>query len=76
MVGADADGRSQPLHLALTASGAALLVSHPPAPGSSARALVRDLGLVPVPLPAAATFDVDTAADLARWLAIQRAGPA
>ena len=68
VVGADADGRLQPLHLALTASGAALLARRPPAPGSSARALVGSLGLVPVPLPPAATVDVDTVDDLARWL--------
>lgn len=69
VVGLDAHGRLQPLHLALTASGAALLARHPPGAGSSARALVRSLGLVPVPLPAAATFDVDTPDDLRAWLA-------
>ena len=74
VVGADADGRLQPLHLALTAPGAALLVRQPPAPGSSARALVGSLGLVPVPLPEAATFDVDTVDDLARWLSTGRVG--
>jgi len=69
VVGQDAGGRPQPLHLALTPDGAAALVADPPAAGSSARALARALGLVPVELPDAATRDLDTPEDLAAWLA-------
>ena len=67
VVGQDADGRLQPLHLALTPIGAVQLLAHTPEPGSSAGPwCARWLS---VPLPAAATFDVDTADDLRAWLA-------
>lgn len=64
VVGRDASGGPQPLHLALTPAGADALAQDPPGPGSSARVLVASLGLVPVLLPAASTRDVDTRADL------------
>ncbi len=66
VVGADATG-PQPLHLALALAAGAVLAAGPPAPGSSARALVRALRLEPVLLPARSTQDVDTPQDLTAW---------
>lgn len=67
VVGVDGSGGPQPLHLALAPAAGAALEADPPAPGSSARALVRALRLEQVPLPARSTQDVDTLDDLAAW---------
>ncbi len=75
VVGVDGSGGLQPLHLALAPAAGAALGADPPAPGSSARALVRALRLEPVPLPARSTQDVDTPDDLAAWQRDDRAAP-
>ena len=70
VVGLGADGREQPLQLALSRPAAEQLAGTPGGgQGASARALVASL--VPsarrVPLPPAALYDVDTPAQLAVW---------
>jgi molybdopterin-guanine dinucleotide biosynthesis protein A len=71
-IGADEEGREQPLQLALTRSAAErLLAAAGPERGSgaSARAVVTTLGegLRRVTLPPELHADIDTTADLDRW---------
>ncbi len=71
LVAVDADGREQPLQLALRAAAAAELVAAagPTAgAGASARSLVRVLSPAHHRMDRAALFDIDTADQLTAWL--------
>lgn len=73
VVGADEEGREQPLQLALEAAAAARLVAAAPdgGHGASARGLLRSLepAAVLVALPPDVLYDIDTPAQLAAWRA-------
>lgn len=73
VVGIDAEGREQPLQLALSASAARRLVAAAPGGGhgASARALLRSLdpAATPVGLRPDVLFDIDTLDQLAAWRA-------
>jgi molybdopterin-guanine dinucleotide biosynthesis protein A len=73
VVGVDAEGREQPLQLALSASAARRLVAAAPdgGHGASARALLRSLDppAEHVALEPDVLFDIDTPAQLAVWRA-------
>jgi molybdopterin-guanine dinucleotide biosynthesis protein A len=73
VVGVDADGREQPLQLALSASAARQLVAAAPdgGQGASARALLRSLEppAEPVALRPDVLYDIDTPGQLAAWRA-------
>jgi molybdopterin-guanine dinucleotide biosynthesis protein A len=73
VVGTDAEGREQPLQLALSAAAARQLVAAAPdgGHGASARALLRNLDppATPLALRPDVLFDIDTPVQLAAWRA-------